>query len=196
MSDNLILAQTCLHKNLSNTYNYRTTAKKIKDEFDVLRMNEIIIEVLNKSGGSLRQKIIINNRESNYILDNVFSACNLTRSYITGINKNKVAEDGDYGDFIVADLNFDEKEDIVGKMEQGSNSGPSYQFLTMRKDGNFKNDTFLSESVQHFSDNINYKTKTLTTFIQAGAYGYNEHVFKYNPITEKWVEIKKQYHKG
>lgn len=190
---NASIAQTCLHKNLSVSYDYRITANKTKDEDDILKVKEIIVEVLNKSSNKIQQRIIIIPDEFSL---GEFSDCKFTRSYITGINKKGEAIDGDYGDFIVADFNFDGKEDFAVKIGQGASNGSHYKFLTKRKNGTFKNDIFLSESVVNFPDSIDPKTKTLSTFIHANVNGYNENVYKYNLVAEKWVKIKTKYHKN
>ena len=83
------------------------------------------------------------------------------RSYITGLNKNAKALKNDYGDFIVADFNFDGKEDFALKYNANyKSSGPLYAFYIQQADGSFKNNQFLTGKVGTFPAIIDSKQKT------------------------------------
>ena len=49
---------------------------------------------------------------SGWLFDDAYNKCSDVRSYITGYNKKAMVQDSDFGSIIVADFNFDGKEDI------------------------------------------------------------------------------------
>ena len=52
--------------------------------------------------------------QSAYVFSADFVNFEGSRSYITGVNKNMEVIDNNYGSFIVADFNFDKKNDFAG----------------------------------------------------------------------------------
>ena len=124
-----------------------------------------------------------------YYYDYEFKDCNNVRSYITGKNKkNQRVEDNDYGDFIIADFNFDNIEDIAIENDN-SNSGPQYNFYVQDNFKKFHLDRFLTDSMGYFPAKINEKNKTLVTYIIGGACWLGEHIYKLNEKSYKWKQI-------
>jgi len=142
--------------------------------------------VLNKKD-RLVQKI---NISPGYLFETAFKNDSNSRSYVTGKNRRTEVYDYDFGDFIVADLNFDGKEDIAIKFDSGGNGGPLYTFYMQDVTGHFKIDNFLTDTVGSFPAYINLKHKTITTQIHANVHQEAQKTFKYNSHRKKWHLIK------
>lgn len=187
-------AKVCLHENLSNKYNFKITTTLSKNEDGEDKISKITLDINGKGTTKNKQKIEVNN--PGFLFSGSFENCNAVRSYITGKNKNDEVMDGDYGDFIVEDFNFDGKEDLVIKKDSGGNGGPFYEFYIDNGKGIFEKDTFLTNEVGHFPDKLDLKNKTITTYIHANAYGYNENVYQYHFSTKKWKKVRTTYRKA
>ena len=138
LSSSLTNGQTCLHKNLSKSFNFNLSLKRIT-ESDC----EISLLIIDKKTNKNIQTIKFS---SDFIFEKDYKDCSTVRSFSTEINKKLVAEDNDYGDFIVADFNFDGKEDFAIKKDSGGNGGPFYFYYLQNKKSKFIIDKFLSES--------------------------------------------------
>ncbi|MGF7076881.1 XAC2610-related protein [Mucilaginibacter sp. 3215] len=124
--------------------------------------------------------------------EDVFKNCDATRSYITGYRKNAEVSDYDFGDLVIADVNFDELEDIAIKYDSGGNGGPLYNFYLQDKNGHFYLSRYLTDSVGSFPAYINPKQKTITTQIHANVRYEARKTFRYNSKSQKWKLIKWQ----
>jgi hypothetical protein len=114
--------------------------------------------------------------------------CNAARSYSTGKNRDADATDNDYGDLIVADFNFDGREDFAAKNDSGGNAGPLYNYYIQQTSGQFTLDQFLTREMQFFPDDINKARRTLTTRVHAGADGLGETVFQLGKAGQ-WAQV-------
>lgn len=179
-----------MHTNLSCKFNYQTT-KLVKPsaEDEVFKKYKVILGIYKKGNGKLIQGIIIDD-SLNVFYEDTYSNCKAVRSYITGYRKNAEVLDYDFGDLIIADLNFDGKEDIALKHDVGGNGGPLYGFYMQDKAGHFYIDHFLTNSVGSFPKYIDPNHKTLTTQIHANVHQEGRKTFKYNSKTKKWHLIK------
>src|SRR5947208_2701850 len=117
---NFMFGQTCLHKDLSYELDFRTQIKRIKTAEEVFDSCLVKIMITDKSGHVI-QTIQLKSMD---LFEGAFKNCNAIRSFTTGKNVKEEALDNDYGDVIVADLNFDSKEDIAIKNASGGNGGP------------------------------------------------------------------------
>ena len=115
-------AQNCIDFNLSKVFDFDILLIS-KDQND-LGKAEITIKIFNKLK---RIKVQTIHLESEFILKSKsFKECENDKSYSANINLE--SNENDFGDLIVADLNFDGKEDIAIKREEGGNGGPLYNF--------------------------------------------------------------------
>jgi len=190
--------QGCIHTKLSRQFDYKITivgATHTDTSFNITsRKNaSVVLEVYTKHHKKLIQKIIL---KTDVLLEDTYDNCDNVRSYVTGQNKNKEALDNEYGDFVVADLNFDGKEDLAIKYDSGGNAGPIYTFYVQQDSMHFKKDVFLSEKMLFFPIDMDSKSKTLTTHAHADAYGYYQSVFRYNSKTKKWKRSEHAYRKA
>ncbi|MFH6998640.1 XAC2610-related protein [Flavobacterium sp. FlaQc-57] len=178
----IALGQTCLHKNLSKEFNFEIKVRKIKNPKEEIDSNTVKIIVHNKITNK-KQEI---NFGSSFLFEKTFINCKTVRSYSTGINKNSEIIDNDFGDLIIADFNFDNKEDFAVKNDSGGNGGPTYNFYIQDKNKNFALDPFLTSEMEFFPSKFIVKNKRLITYVHANAYQLSENIFEYNEKLKKW----------
>jgi hypothetical protein len=111
------------------------------------------------------------------------------RSYITGVNKNKQVCDNYFGDFVVADFNFDSKNDFAIINDIGGNGGAFYSFYIQQESKKFIFDRFLTDSMVYFPSDINSKGRILKTYVHAGVCWVGEHKYRLDATTKRWSEI-------
>lgn len=183
------MAQQCRLTDLSKRYIYVVNAERSKDENGVSHISALSVEIMRKVDLKSVQKLLIKSEPSL----NSFSDCSFVSSYVTGKHPANEGDDNDWGDFIVADLNFDGREDLAVK-EDSSNSGAIYEFFTQTGNGQFVKNPFLSGS--WFPYKIDAKNKTLTTATAATTAGFMETVYKYDATTKKWRVLRSVYRKA
>lgn len=185
-------AQTCTQTALSKKFDFKITRviTATKDGAEDHMYSKIIVLIFNKNKKTAIQRIVI---DADYLAEAVYQDCNNVRSYTTGKNKDIEVVDSDFGDLIIADLNFDGKEDLAIKRESGGAVGPFYEFYIQNEKNTFTKDTYLTEKMSSFPSDIDWKEKTLTTNIFATYYSSHQTVYKYNTVTKKWMLIKSQY---
>lgn len=178
----IALGQTCLHKNLSKEFNFEIKVRKIKNPKEEIDSNAVKVTVYNKITNK-KQEL---NFGSSFLFEKTFINCKNVRSYSTGTNKNAEIIDNDFGDLIIADFNFDNKEDFAVKNDSGGNGGPTYNFYVQDKNKNFALDQFLTSEMEFFPSKFILKNKRLITYVHANAYQLSENIFEYNDISKKW----------
>ena len=168
----IALGQTCLHKNLSKEFNFEVKVRKIKKSKEEIDSNAVKVIVYNKITNK-KQEL---NFGASYLFQKTFINCKYVRSYSTGINKNAEIVDNDFGDIIIADFNFDNREDFAIKNDSGGNGGPTYNFYIQDANKNFKLDKFLTTEMAFFPSKIVAKNKRLVTYVHANAYQLSENM--------------------
>lgn len=108
------------------------------------------------------------------------------RSYTTKFNINKQVVDNIYGDIVVADFNFDKKDDIAILSDTGGTSGPLYSFYLQGENMKFKLDKFLTDSMAYFPDEI--KNNQLQTSVVGGVCYLGRHTYVFDKKKSSWVE--------
>lgn len=180
----IALGQTCLHKNLSKEFNFEVKVRKIKKSKEEIDSNAVKIIIYNKITNK-KQEL---NFGASYLFQKTFIECTKSvRSYSTGINKNAEIVDNDFGDIIIADFNFDNREDFAIKNDSGGNGGPTYNFYIQDANKNFKLDKFLTTQMGFFPSKFITKNKRLVTYVHANAYQLSENTFEYNEPLKKWI---------
>lgn len=178
--------QKCIHTNLSKSYDFSTKLMRVNETSAC----KITLSIIDKKTSKEIQKIIIN---SEYIFEKDFKDCSKIRSYSTSVNNKEIDIDNDFGDLIVADFNFDGKEDIAIKKDSGGNGGPLYAFYTQNRNRKFILDSFLTNTLEFFPSIINKSKKTLTTLVHANVYQSCKMIYKYNSKEKKWKRISKSF---
>jgi hypothetical protein len=113
------------------------------------------------------------------------------RSYSRNHNKNDKVVDNDYGNFVVADFNFDFKNDFAIVNDIGGNGGAMYSFYVQNNQNKFVLDPFLTDSITYFPAKINSSERSLITQVHAGACYFGENKYTLDN-KNKW---KKMSHK-
>ncbi|MGI4874205.1 MAG: XAC2610-related protein [Janthinobacterium lividum] len=174
-----------MHTNLSKSLLFKTETTRIKRDSS-MDSCVVKIRVLNKRN---RNSIFTTTFSSTYLFDRAYTESNATRSYTTGVGRRREAYDYDYGDLVVADFNFDGREDFAAKNDSGGNRGPFYSYFLQTSAGSFVLDKFLTERMVFFPDRITKATRTLTLQSER----WNERFrtsYRLNAKTGKWREIK------
>ncbi len=184
-----VLGQNCIHTKLSKKFDFKTEIQRIKIVGGYNDSCIITITIIDKFKKTEVQKITYS---STHLFKEVFLDCGFERSYITYQNIKSKDVDNDFGDLIVADFNFDDKEDFAIKGDAGGNGGPAYNFY-IQKNGKFILDSFLTEQMMFFPTNINKHNKTLTTLVHANVYERGETTYKLDSEMNKWKKVRHRF---
>ncbi len=101
--------------------------------------------------------------------------------------------DNDFGDLVVADLNFDSREDFAMIKDSGGNGGPVYNFYIQNESGEFILDKFLTEKMEFFPTRIVKSNRTLITKVHANVCQVGEHTYQLDVKLNKWKQIKHRF---
>jgi hypothetical protein len=178
-------AQSCLHTDLSTKFDYKVIRSDHQDNDTSLMKSTITIEVYSKSDQKLFQKLQFTS--TGYIISNTFTECSNDRSFITGHNMKPDIADEDYGDIVVADLNFDGKEDFAVKYNIPADVGPEYCYF-IQGDHGFKKDEYLSKNMPFFPWLMKPQKQTLISIVSPN-WGTHIYQFQYNRNLKKWRKI-------
>lgn len=175
---------THIHTELSKNFSVQTTRT---DSF--ISQNEVhsqvIVTVLSNTG---RDTLLSTTFRSESLFSDAFVDCNAVRSYSTGHQQYKDAPDNDFGDIVVADLNFDGTDDIAIKRDSGGNSGPTYNYY-LSKDGQLLFDEYLSHVMEFFPDEIAPSNRTLVTQVHLSALEESRMTYLLNEEGNTWERI-------
>lgn len=174
--------QKCIHKNLSKDFDISVEVTRFSDK----QMDETLVNIIiQKKSGDKPQEIEF---VSESLFEESYMSCDAVMSHTTGVNKDLKVVDNDYGDIVVADLNFDGKEDLAIKKAEGGDAGPLYFFYLQTGEGEFEIDDFLTDSMAYFPFVIDAKAKHLITLVYANDYQMNETVFELKG-KKNWKEV-------
>ncbi len=181
-----IAAQPVMYNDLSKKYFFKVIiSKTVSDSTGIYRNPDMTLLILDRNK-KIVQKITY---KAGPLFDTAFGNKKNSRSYTTGARENAEVTDYDYGDLVIADLNFDGREDIAVKTDSGGDAGPWYTFFVQGSDGRFHKDNYLTDSVSSFPASINIKQLKLTTnYISSNGTSF-EYIFSFN--TQKGIWHKK-----
>ncbi|RZJ89259.1 MAG: hypothetical protein EOO60_10230 [Hymenobacter sp.] len=184
--------QTCVHTDLSRALLFKTEVTRVKRTEQAKEHGGysdsciVHVTVINKT---THKSVAVITYSTIFLYSPAFRKCNAARSYTTGAGQNADIKDYDYGDFIIADFNFDGKEDFAAKNDSGGNRGPTYNFYLQNGAGSFRLDNFLTEYMEHFPDRIDKAAKTLLLESDNGKW-YFKNSYRLNTKNGKWQETK------
>ncbi|MGJ8661747.1 MAG: XAC2610-related protein [Bacteroidota bacterium] len=176
----------CFFNQLSEQFNFKLNVNYITPDSAT-----IYVTPISKNSNQIDDSIFI---ESEYVwLPPMYGECFDIRSFSTGFNSDKEVMDNCPGIFIVADFNFDKKDDFAVAVDNGGNGGYIYAFYLQTKNGAFKIDKFLTEEVLRFPVSFDSKSQTILTSVHANAYQNCETVYKisrgnWKVISRKLIE--------
>lgn len=171
----------CQLSNLSNQFNLEVRFSRYPSRESVSDSGAVEIKIMEKSGKILDRLTTVSLLYS----DNVFRTCDEVISYSTGVNIKKEIVNGQYGDLVIADFNFDGKDDIAVIKDAVSNSGSMYKFYVQDETKSFIPNNFLTDSVSYFPAKINRNTRTLTILV-AGMTSVGEHIYEVAKDGKQW----------
>lgn len=183
-----VFGKSPLHNDLSNTMNFQSAIKRVrlKENFDSCI---VTVSVTNKQ--SAKNIFTVHFTSGLLVTDSAFMNDNV-RSFITGKNKHAQVVDNDFGDIVVADFNFDTKEDFAVKRDDAGNGGPLYNFYIQQDGKTFILDKFLSDTMIWFPSGMNKQKNTLTTLVRASAVNVSETIYKLDLQKKKWIVISRR----
>ena len=91
-------------------------------------------------------------------------------------------------DIVIADFNFDGKDDIAIANEMTISAGERYNYYIQQENQQFVIDNFLTKKMEFFPAEINSKNRTLITRVHAGACCSNIYEYELNKRGTKWRE--------
>ena len=179
-----VYSQVCIHKDLSKQFDFKISVTRVK-QYKSDDSCSIILNIIDKVNGGNIQTI----KHTAILPSNKFADCIAVRSYQTNKNGTVVVKDNNYGDFIIADFNFDGQDDFAILKDFGGNGGPLYDYYIQEPTKKFNLDRFLSDSMIFFPVEINKKSKTLMTLVHANVLEQSETIYKFNESTKQWGKI-------
>ena len=133
---------------------------RLSNQFDILVSFIQIADTVNKTD-SCNLHIVLVDKQTQKRVDSItmvydqycydiFSNRSSVRSYSTGFNADSIASDNYFGDIVVADFNFDNKDDLAVFQYCGGNSGPTYQYYIQNSDSTFSIENYLTDTMRYF----------------------------------------------
>lgn len=177
----------CDHNELSRQFDITIDFKRYTDTIEKQDSCFLTLYIKDKKSKSVIDSV---NIISLSYYSFMFSRCDNVTSYTTKFKADREIADNYFGDIVVADLNFDEKDDIAVINDGGGNSGPLYGFYTQTSNKRFVMDRFLTDSVAYFPDRIQKSKRRLITLGHAGACCAGEHIYQLDKTTNQWKHIR------
>jgi len=168
------------HNELSNHFDIKVLVHRYQSKEPYFDSCVAKFTLLDKASKKVIDTFGINSR----LYFGVFEDKEEVRSYSTKFNANKPIADNIFGDIVIADLNFDKKEDIAIINDHGGTGGPFYNFYLQNDKGKFVLNRFLTDSMVYFPDKI--KNHELTTTVLGGMCFIGKHVYTFDTKTQTW----------
>lgn len=141
------------------------------------------IRIIEKGSGNILQTI----RKQYYCMwTDWYTNVENSRSYSTHFNTDKPVVDDDFGDVVVADLNFDGLDDFAVTYDHGADNGNHYYFYFQRPDKTFYRQVYLTDKMVHFPCIIDPIHQQIITRSAAGTCCVGETFFQYNAAKNSW----------
>lgn len=176
----------CDHNELSRQFDITVNFKRYTDTIEKQDSSFLTLYIKDKNSKSVIDSV---NIISLSYYSFMFTSCDSVTSYSTKFKADREIVDNYFGDIVVADLNFDGKDDIAVINDGGGNSGPLYGFYTQTSNKRFVIDRFLTDSVAYFPDRIQKSKRRLITWGRAGACCAGEHIYQLDKTTNQWKHI-------
>jgi len=179
-----IISKECLYQNLSKTNDFKLVyyEKYSGSEISNRYWDVIVYDKGKRKIDSIRQNL------------NIFSSSFVNfddaKSYLTGVNTKRKVVDNYNGGFVVADFNFDSKNDFAIINDIGGTGGPFYSFYIQKDNSKFELNKFLQDSVIYFPSKIDKTKRMLITNVHEGACFIGEYKYKFEK--GEWKEISKK----
>lgn len=181
---------TCDQTKLSNQFDLSINLRRYTDTVENHDSCSVTVFIREKNSGR--------NLDSFFItpllyFGDIFLNCESMTSYSTKYNSSREIVDNYFGDIVVADLNFDNKDDIAIINDNMGNGGPLYSYFIQTTNNKFTLDKFLTDSVTYFPKKIDKAKRRLITYVRAGAYSVGEHVYHLDKTNNEWKQTSHKY---
>lgn len=179
-------ATKCEQTKLSKQFDMAIDVKRYSDEIKIWDSCGVKILIRDKLTKVYSDSILLS---SVFFAGELFANCDSMVSYTTKVNTKRQIFDNMFGDLIVADVNFDNRDDIVLVHEAGGSGGPLYKYFIQSEGAIFRADKFLTDSVAYFPDVIDSSKWQLTTRAIAGACCVSENIYQLDKSTREWKQV-------
>jgi hypothetical protein len=176
----------CEQTKLSRQFDMVIDVKRYSDTSKIWDSCSVRILIRDKLTKAFSDSILLS---SVFFAGELFANCDSMVSYTTKFNTKRPIVDNMFGDIIVADVNFDDRDDIVVVREAGSNSGSLYKYFIQSGEALFRTDKFLTDSVAYFPDVIDSSKWQLTTRAIAGGCCVSENIYQLDKSTKEWKRV-------
>lgn len=174
------------YSNLSSQFDIEENVLRYLNKNEEVHDSGIVTLVLLSKGSNVPLDTI--SVASTLLFSNYFEDSANVLSYATNVNTRKQIVDNYFGDLVVADLNFDKKDDIAIVSDMGGNGGPGYTYFLQNDKKQFLLNGYLTDSMSYFPQKINRTAQTLVTYVHAGACCVGEHVYALDQANKKWFQ--------
>lgn len=182
---NYILKSTtdCCQKHVSQQFDLSINCLRFTDTIE--KQDSVFLKIFlkDKTTKTSFDSIVVN---PSPFFDFLFMSCDSMTSFSTKFKADREIVDNYFGDIVVADLNFDGKDDIAIINDGGGNGGSEYIYYIQTSNKKFVLETFLTDSVSYFPTKIDNTHKRLTTYVHAGACCVGEHIYQYDKTKNLW----------
>jgi hypothetical protein len=183
---NSVTTNSCELTNLSEQFDINFHISRYSDERAIYDSCLIKLMIADKQ---TKKKTDSTELMSLFLFRDTYSYCDSVTSFSTNYNNNRTVVDNYFGDIVVADFNFDNKDDIAFITEIGGNGGPLYSYYLQADNKKFYIDKYLTDSVTYFPQIIDKNRHSLTTRVHAGACCTGVHVYQFNKSTRMWRQL-------
>ena len=166
----------CIYTKLSEKYIYEVKNIQNCDSSDLACENTTIVIIRDKK--TLMVVDSINMFSGNHFSDVFTKPDERSKSYFTKYNLDATNVDGDFCDFIVADFNFDNKEDFAIVFDSEGSAGVTYNFFVQGLDSKLSLNTFLTDTLRVFPVQFYPKTKRLKSEARSGTCWHFETIYQ------------------
>ena len=168
---------------LSNQFDIEVAIRINATQNPDLDATYLRIRIFEKGSKTILQTI---RKPRHWLFDTFYTDKSHSRSYSTNYNSDIPVVDDNFGDIVVADLNFDGRDDFAVTYDHGADNGNHYYFYFQRPNKTFYRQVFLTEKMIHFPTDIDPVNKRITTRTTAGAFGVGVRTFQYNEVKNSW----------
>ena len=183
-----VTTRTCELTNLSNQFDISVHLRRFNDGRQVYDSCILKFIITDKK---TKYKIDSTQLTSLFLFSDTYLNCDSVTSFSTNYKNNREIVDNYFGDVVVADFNFDNKDDVAFITDIGGNGGPIYSYY-LQSNNKFSVDKYLTDSVIYFPQIIDKKKQRLTTRVHAGACCEGVHIYQLNKSTNMWKQISRK----
>ena len=182
----------CFYSDLSTNFDFSVKIVRYSYFNESNDSCNLLIQIIDKKSKEIKDSIFMT---SFHFRKTSFNDCYMVPSFTTGIDTSGMSIYYEHGpDWLIADLNFDNLEDIAVMNNWGEGKGVRYNFYIQDEDHQFTLDTFLTNTVKYFPLKINIKERSLLTVVvdDYRECAFLHHLYKLDSETNMWKEAHRE----